>query len=244
MKYMFLYLVPVLRDTINETSGITLSGLAKILALIGTLFAVLNAPSGISQLIGADLSVSSSLQSLQTTMIGTGLLGGALRTAGTAARDVGALSIYGGGRMMGGSSISQQIQNIASGALSPLVSARSIFGGLQDGIQNLASSSNHGVGDFVSGLVSGGLPNIAKPISDYNQSSGSFSSIARNDKYSGIEKISRIGSKALGWGASRAYAAASNRVASIGHRSPVSQNNTLNRLSMMNSISSQNKGSQ
>ena len=152
MKYMFLYLVPVLRDTINETSGITLSGLAKILALIGTLFAVLNAPSGISQLIGADLSVSSSLQSLQTTMIGTGLLGGALRTAGTAARDVGALSIYGGGRMMGGSSISQQIQNIASGALSPLVSARSIFGGLQDGIQNLASSSNHGVGDFVSDL--------------------------------------------------------------------------------------------
>ena len=231
----------VVQDS-STSSSLTLSGLAKILALIGTLFAVLNAPNGISQLIGADLSVSSSLQSLQTTMIGTGLLGGALRTAGTAAKDAGALSVYGAGRMVGGSSILQQISNMASGVSSPLVSSRPVSGGFGEAANSL--SSGNGAGGFVSSLVSGGLPNIARGISDYNRDSGSFSSIVRNSKYSKMEKVSRMGSKALGWGASRAYAAASNRVASMGHRPPVSQNNTLNRLSMMNPISSQNKGSQ
>ncbi|MBQ6217186.1 MAG: hypothetical protein IJK53_07355 [Erysipelotrichaceae bacterium] len=223
------------------SNEVTLSGIAKILALIGTLFAVLNAPNGISQLIGADLSVSSSLQSLQTTMIGTGLLGGALRTAGTAAKDAGALSVYGAGRMVGGSSILQQISNMASGVSSPLVSSRPVSGGFGEAVNSF--SSGNGAGGFVSSLVSGGLPNIARAISSYNTESGSFSSIAKNSKYSGIEKITRMGSRALGWGASRAYAAASNRVSSLGHRSPVSQNNSLNRMSLMNSISGQNKGS-
>ena len=235
-----LNLVPVLQDTLNETTGITLSGLAKILALIGTLFAVLNAPNGISQLIGADLSVSSSLQSLQTTMIGTGLLSGALRTAGTTAKDAGALSIYGAGRMLGGSSILQQISNIASGVASPLVSSRPISGGFGEAINSLSSGS--GAGGFVSSLVSGGLPNIARGISDYNRDSGSFSSIVRNSKYTGTEKISRMGSKAIGWGASRAYASASNRVATMRQRGPSQNRSSLNRMALMNSVSSADKG--
>ena len=235
-----LYLVPVLQDTISETSGITLSGLAKILALIGTLFAVLNAPNGISQLIGADLSVSSSLQSLQTTMIGTGLLGGALRTAGTAAKDAGALSIYGAGRMVGGSSILQQISNMASGVSSPLVSSRPVSGGFGEAVNSLSSGS--GAGGFVSSLVSGGLPNIARGISDYNRDSGSFSSIVSNSKYTGAEKISRMGSKAIGWGASRAYASASNHVAAMRQRGLSPGNASLNRMALMNSVSSADKG--
>lgn len=237
MKHMFLYLVPVLQDTISETSGITLSGLAKILALIGTLFAVLNAPSGISQLIGADLSVSSSLQSLQTTMIGTSLLGGAFRTSGSIAKDVGALGVYGLGRMLGGSSILQQNQAISSGSASPLVSNRSVFGGIQGGMEALSSASNAGPVDFMSGFVSNALPNIAKPISDYNRESGSFSSIAKNQNYSGLEKTARMGSMIVGWGSSRAYSAASNRVASIGHRSVSARPNNFNRISMMNTVS-------
>ena len=227
---------------VTTGSGISLSGLAKILALIGTLFAVLNAPSGISQLIGSDLSVSSALQSLQTTMIGAGLLSGAGRVLGSTAKDAGALATYGAGRMLGGSSILQQISNSASGVSNPLVSSRPVSGGFGEAVSSL--SSGNGAGGFVSSLVSGGLPNIARGVSDYNRDSGSLSSIVRNSKYSKMEKVSRMGSKALGWGASRAYAAASNRVASMGHRPPVSQNNTLNRLSMMNPISSQNKGSQ
>ena len=85
-----IFFIPVPVDPGSAVSAnISLSGLAKILALIGTLFAVLNAPSGISQLIGSDLSVSSALQSLQTTMIGTSMLGTAGRMIGSAAKDAG-----------------------------------------------------------------------------------------------------------------------------------------------------------
>ena len=78
---MIPYYVPATPD-LPVDSGVTLTGIAKILALIGTLFAVLNAPAGISQLIGSDLSVSSALQSLQTTMIGSSLIGAAGRILG------------------------------------------------------------------------------------------------------------------------------------------------------------------
>ena len=214
------YYVPVPADPAAIASAnITLSGLAKILALIGTLFAVLNAPSGISQLIGSDLSVSSALQSLQTTMIGAGLLSGA-------------------GRMLGGSSIGKQIQAMTSGGATgnPLVSERAALGGIQGGLESMNSSSSPGFGDFAAGFMANGLPNIAKPISDINAQSGSFSSIMSNRDYSSIEKIGRSGLRGLGWGASRAYAAASNRVASFGHRnaSP-SRSSFMPNMSLMNS---------
>ena len=233
------YFVPVPADpgTIAST-GITLSGLAKILALIGTLFAVLNAPSGISQLIGSDLSVSSALQSLQTTMIGAGLLSGAGRMLGSTAKDAGALVTYGTGRMLGGSSIGKQIQAMTSGGGSgnPLVSERAALGGIQGGFESMNSSSSPGLGDFAAGFMTNGLPNIAKPISEINVQSGSFSSIMSNHDYSSFEKIGRTGLRGLGWGASRAYAAASNRVASFGHRNAApSRSSFMPNMSLMNS---------
>ena len=219
-----------------SSSGITLSGIAKILALIGTMFAVLNAPSGISQLIGADLSVSSALQSLQTTMIGGGLLMGGTRMLGSAARDVGAFSTYGIGRLLGGSSIGKQISSMLAGGNrlggNPLVSDRATFGGIEGGIDSVMSSSNPRITDFAAGFVSNGLPNIAKPISELNASSGSMRSIMSNSSYSGLEKLSRMGMKVTGWGASRAYAAASNRVASIGRRSFQMNRNYMNPATM------------
>ncbi len=225
-----------------SSSGITLSGIAKILALIGTMFAVLNAPPGISQLIGADLSVSSALQSLQTTLIGTSLLGTAGRMMGGAAKDAGALSTYGIGRMLGGSSIGKQISSMLPGGNSsggnPLVSDRAVFGGIEGGIDSVMSSSNPGITDFAAGFVSNGLPNIAKPISELNASSGSMRSIMSNPSYSGLEKLSRMGMKVTGWGASRAYAAASNRVASIGRRSFQMNRNYMN-PAMMNTVINQ-----
>ena len=233
------YFVPVPADpgTIAST-GITLSGLAKILALIGTLFAVLNAPSGISQLIGSDLSVSSALQSLQTTMIGAGLLSGAGRMLGSTAKDAGALATYGTGRMLGGSSIGKQIQAMTSGGATgnPLVSERAALGGIQGGLESMNSSSSPGLGDFAAGFMANGLPNIAKPISDINAQSGSFSSIMSNRDYSSFEKIGRTGLRGIGWGASRAYAAASNRVASFGHRNAAPlRNSFMPNMSLMNS---------
>ncbi len=241
---MIPYFEPAVQD-LPVDSGVTLTGIAKILALVGTLFAVLNAPAGISQLIGSDLSVSSALQSLQTTMIGSSLLGAAGRILGGTARDAGALAAYGGGRLLGGSSIGKQMENMANGAaggLSPLVSDRAAFGGIQGGIESVMSSSSPGLMDFAAGFAANGLPNIAKPISELNASSGSMRDIISNPDYSGFEKFSRMGMKVTGWGASRAYAAASNRVASIGRRGMRSYRNPINTMTMMNATNNPTGG--
>ena len=243
---MFPYFVPATPD-LPADSGVTLTGIAKILALIGTLFAVLNAPTGISQLIGSDLSVSSALQSLQTTMIGSSLLGAAGRILGGTAKDAGALTAYGGGRLLGGSSIGKQMENMANGSeggLSPLVSDRAAFGGIQGGIESVMSSNNPGITDFAAGFAANGLPNIAKPISELNASSGSMRDIISNPNYSGFEKFSRMGMKVTGWGASSAYAAASNRVASIGRRDMRSYRSPMNTMMMINAANTQNGGEQ
>ena len=234
-----IFFIPVPVDPGSAVSAnISLSGLAKILALIGTLFAVLNAPSGISQLIGSDLSVSSALQSLQTTMIGTSMLGTAGRMIGSAAKDAGALSTYAAGRALGGSSISQQLISSAQGGKggNTLVSNRSTFGGIQGGMEAMASSSNHSVMDFASGFVANGLPNIAKPISKINADSGSFRNIFSESSYSPAEKISRSALKMTGLGASKIYSAASDRVASFGHRN-TSMSPSMRNMTMMNVIS-------
>ena len=236
--------VPVTPDLPGD-SGITLTGIAKILALIGTLFAVLNAPAGISQLIGSDLSVSSALQSLQTTMIGSSLLGAAGKILGGTAKDAGALATYGAGRLLGGSSIGKQMESAlqgAAGGLNPLVSERSTFGGIQGGIESMMSSDSPGLTDFAAGFAANGLPNIARPISELNAASGSVKDILSNPGYSGFEKFSRMGMKVTGWGASRAYAAASNRVASIGRRNTGGYRNPMNSMAMMNAMNSQTGG--
>ena len=241
-----ILIIPVTQDPGGPAAaGTTLTGIAKILALIGMMFAVLNAPTGISQLIGADLSVSSALQSLQTTLIGSSLLGAAGRFLGGTAKDAGALAAYGGGRLLGGSSIGKQMESAlqgVSGGLNPLVSERAALGGIQGGIESVMSSNSPGLADFAAGFVSNGLPNIAKPISELNASSGSMRDIISNPNYSGFEKFSRMGMKVTGWGASRAYAAASNRVASIGRRDYRSYRNPMNPMTMMNAGETQNTG--
>ena len=234
-----IFFIPVPVDPGSAVSAnISLSGLAKILALIGTLFAVLNAPSGISQLIGSDLSVSSALQSLQTTMIGTSMLGTAGRMIGSAAKDAGALATYGIGRALGGSSLSQQAAyEGGSEGGNPLVSNRAPFGGIQGGLETMRNSSSHKAMNFAAGFVSNGLPNIAKPISEINSSSGTFGNILSKSSYSSAEKAGRIGLKIAGWGASRAYSAASQRLSSFGRRNPSRRIMTpTSDLAMMNAI--------
>ena len=234
-----IYTITAETETVASQAGISLTGIAKILALIGTLFAVLNTPAGISQLIGLDLSVSSALQSLQTTMIGGGLLMGGARMLGSVAKDAGALSTYGIGRLLGGSSIRKQISSMLPGGNrsggNPLVSDRATFGGIEGGMDAINSSENPGIGDFVSGFMSNGLPNIAKPISELNASSGSFRDILNSTSYSGFEKLARMGMKVTGWGVSRAYAAASNRVASMGRRNHPMNRNHMN-PAMINTV--------
>ena len=117
----------------------------------------------------------------------------------------------------------------------PLVSDRAVLGGIEGGIDSVMSSSNPGIADFAAGFVTNGMPNIAKPISEFNASSGSMRSIMNNPSYSGLEKLSRMGMKVTGWGASRAYAAASNRVASMGRRNHPMNRNHMN-PAMINTV--------
>ena len=90
--------------------------------------------------------------------------------------------------------------------------------------------------DFASGFVANGFPNIAKPISKINADSGSFRNIFSESSYSPAEKISRSVLKMTGLGASKFYSAASDRVASFGHRN-TSMSPSMRNMTMMNVIS-------
>ena len=99
----------------------------------------------------------------------------------------------------------------------------------------MANSKSPGVMDFASGFAANGLPNIAKPISKINADSGSFRNIFSESSYSPAEKISRSALKMTGLGASKIYAAASDRVASFGHRN-ASTLPSMRNMTMMNVI--------
>jgi hypothetical protein len=109
------------------------SGLAKDIALIGALFGVLNAPNGISQIIGSDIGVSSALQSMQTTMMAAGISSSAGRLIGNAATFAGAGATYGVGRMFGGASMKSIAENTLPGMKTISGSIQGTAGGFSDG---------------------------------------------------------------------------------------------------------------
>ena len=109
------------------------SGLAKGLAFIGALFSIIIAPSGVAQLIGADVGSQSGLQMMQQAQMlmgavgtglniakaGVGIAGvGALATAGVGKTGL-ATAIYAGGRMMGARSLNPTGGGNASGGETP-----------------------------------------------------------------------------------------------------------------------------
>ena len=109
------------------------SGLAKGLAFIGALFSIIIAPSGVAQLIGADVGSQSGLQMMQQAQMlmgavgtglniakaGVGIAGvGALATAGVGKTGL-ATAIYAGGRMMGPRSLNPTGGGNASGGETP-----------------------------------------------------------------------------------------------------------------------------
>jgi len=109
------------------------SGLAKGLAFIGALFSIIIAPSGVAQLIGADVGSQSGLQMMQQAQMlmgavgtglniakaGVGIAGlGALATAGVGKTGL-ATAIYAGGRMMGARSLNRGGGEILGGANPP-----------------------------------------------------------------------------------------------------------------------------
>ena len=109
------------------------SGLAKGLAFIGALFSIIIAPSGVAQLIGADVGSQSGLQMMQQAQMLMGAVGTGLNIAkaGVGIAGVGALAgaevgktglataIYAGGRMMGARSLNPTGGGNTSGGETP-----------------------------------------------------------------------------------------------------------------------------
>ena len=236
--------------------GTFLAGLAKIVAYIGALMGVLNAPSGVSQLIGADIGVSSALQSMQTTMMGLGIASSAGRLIGGAAKTAGAGAIYSAGRLVGGSSIKSQMQNATGGGFVGNISGGlagwgdgsiGLNGGeihlnedpvkmgskLSDrsgisGMKDIASaiSNGNGVGDVFNAVKQSGLPNVASSIANYNYNNGSIKDMLNNKNIGGLAV------RGISNGASKMYSWSCNTL-SKGKANP-SHNNSNNFMNMAN----------
>lgn len=125
------------------------SGLAKDIALIGALFGVLNAPNGISQIIGSDIGVSSALQSLQTTMMGMNIASSAGRLIGGTATYAGAAATYLTGRAVGGASM----KNIANNTTPTSRTITGTLMGSGGGFQSGEGFQSGGGGNVPSGSL-------------------------------------------------------------------------------------------
>ena len=96
------------------------SGLAKGLAFIGALFSIIIAPSGVAQLIGADVGSQSGLQMMQQAQMLMGAVGTGLNIVKAGVGKTGlATAIYAGGRMMGARSLNPTGGGNTSGGETP-----------------------------------------------------------------------------------------------------------------------------
>ena len=146
------------------------SGLAKGLAFIGALFSIIIAPSGVAQLIGADVGSQSGLQMMQQAQMLMGAVGTGLNIAkaGVGIAGVGALAgaevgktglaaaIYAGGRMMGARSLNPTSGGNASGGETPPSGNRTSGGNANGGSgssSEKASVNDRGILSYGDGRV-------------------------------------------------------------------------------------------
>lgn len=146
------------------------SGLAKGLAFIGALFSIIIAPSGVAQLIGADVGSQSGLQMMQQAQMLMGAVGTGLNIAkaGVGIAGVGALAgaevgktglaaaIYAGGRMMGARSLNPTSGGNASGGETPPSGNRTSGGNANGGSSSSsekASVNDRGILSYADGRV-------------------------------------------------------------------------------------------
>ena len=146
------------------------SGLAKGLAFIGALFSIIIAPSGVAQLIGADVGSQSGLQMMQQARMlmgavgtglniakaGVGIAGvGALATAGVGKTGL-ATAIYAGGRMMGARSLNPTGGGNTSGGETPPSGNHTNelnMNGVSDSSSEMASVNDRGILSYGDGRV-------------------------------------------------------------------------------------------
>ena len=99
------------------TPAVPISALAKVIFFIGALSAVMNAPTGIAQLLGGDVGVGTAFQQMQSLGMISSAMSGIGGMAAGAALTMGASAIYGGGRVAGGTGITTFCREKALGGL-------------------------------------------------------------------------------------------------------------------------------
>lgn len=160
-------------------SYIQIHPVAKIIFFLGGLMSIMNAPSGIAQLLGGDIGTGTALQQLQSTA----MLGSALNLAGNLAGGVvGGVSskiktgfaggLYGTGRMLGGNSLSNNFIGGMDGANST---------------NNVSTTSNLNVNSGNSGWNNRG---VSESLGTYSQSNSVNSGLTREGSFA-----NKIGNK-------------------------------------------------
>ena len=119
------------------TPAVPISALAKVIFFIGALSAVMNAPTGIAQLLGGDVGVGTAFQQMQSLGMISSAMSGIGGMAAGAALTMGASAIYGGGRVAGGTGLLHS----AGEALGGLTGGS---GGILAGIGNTNGSGGGG----------------------------------------------------------------------------------------------------
>ena len=139
------------------TPAVPISALAKVIFFIGALSAVMNAPTGIAQLLGGDVGVGTAFQQMQSLGMISSAMSGIGGMAAGAALTMGAGAIYGGGRLAGGTGLLHS----AGEALGGLTGGS---GGILAGIGNTNGSeggSTSPLGQFApSQVTTGGVPGL------------------------------------------------------------------------------------
>ena len=139
------------------TPAVPISALAKVIFFIGALSAVMNAPTGIAQLLGGDVGVGTAFQQMQSLGMISSAISGIGGMAAGAALTMGAGAIYGGGRLAGGTGLLHS----AGEALGGLTGGS---GGILAGIGNTNGSeggSTSPLGQIApSQVTTGGVPGL------------------------------------------------------------------------------------
>lgn len=227
------------------------SGLAKDIALIGALFGVLNAPNGISQIIGADIGVSSALQSMQTTMMAMGITSSAGRLVGNAATFAGAAATYGAGRALGGASMKSIAANTIPGVKTLSGTIQNMDGGFGDGQNGSGSGGNSDLNLTMSDTPAkqpsfidssrGGSTGFQGVGSTIEQTLGNtnVARVVSNYANTGSNKIIRSAAQVASWGGSKAYSASMSRLQKGFNKQNYQGNhyNNMNRNPMMYNFS-------
>ncbi len=210
-----------------RSSSSFVSGLAKDIALIGALFAVLNAPNGISQIIGADIGVSSALQSMQTSMMAMGITSSAGRLLGNAGSFAVAGATYGTGRLLGGASMKSIAANTIPGVKTLSGTIQNMGGNWSDGQSGAGGGGNSDLNLTMSetpsqkpsfidsrGGASGldGIRNNPSGMIAETLGNTNVARVVNNYANNGGNAIGRTAAKMASWGGNKMYSASMNRL--------------------------------